>query len=223
MIIGLNGRLKSGKDTTYGIICEILEPQSIEVKQVSFAKVLKLSAAASIGSTVANLENWKNDEDVYFTRPDGTTFTAREYLQWYGTEAHRELFSDNFWVDVALPQPYSPEGNWHPSMAYEDAVYVVTDMRFPNEAQRVIDLGGHTVKVVREAETKFSNHPSEQNIDHMIEYFLDNTTTLDDLRKRTERMLDSFAHSLNIYSDARNIFPAYASAIEAEDMRGWRD
>lgn len=217
MIIGLNGRLKSGKDTTYQII---KEASPVLVKQVSFARVLKLSAAASIGLSVAQLENWKGDESVHFTRPDGTTFTAREYLQWYGTEGHRDIFGDNFWVDMALPKPHSPEGDWHPSMAYNDAIYVVTDMRFPNEVERVVELGGHTVKVIREAETKFSNHPSEQNIDHMIEYFLDNTGTLDDLRINVEQMLNKFM-TAEPSPPTLSLFPAYASVNDAEDMRGW--
>lgn len=224
MIIGLNGRLKAGKDTTYLIIKEVLAERNdpTEVIQISFAKALKASAAASIGSSVVSLENWKGDEDAVFSRPDGTTFTAREYLQWYGTEGHRDLFGDDFWVDRALPinGKYSPAPLRAIDTNYSRAIYVVTDMRFPNEAQRVLDLKGHTVKVVREAETKFSAHASEQNIDHMIEYFLDNTTTIDELRERTKFMLDSFFQQVGIY-DARSVFPGYATVQEAEDMRGW--
>jgi hypothetical protein len=48
MLIGLNGRLKSGKDTTFLIIKE-LHP---EAEQVSFAAKLKEAAAASIGLDV---------------------------------------------------------------------------------------------------------------------------------------------------------------------------
>lgn len=216
MIIGLNGRLKAGKDTTYGIIKELYEDDYL-VTQVSFAKALKSSAAASIGVSVVSLENWKGDEEVYFTRPDGSKFTAREYLQWYGTEGHREVFGDNFWVDMALP--YTREGQ---VQKYDDAIYVVTDMRFPNEAQRVIDLGGHTVKVVREAETKFSAHPSEQNIDHMIQYKLDNTGTLDELRERVRFMMDHFLGFAGTFN-AQALFPPYVTAAEAEELRGWRD
>lgn len=222
MIIGLNGRLKSGKDTTFGIIQQIMAEKNhpLPVIQVSFAKALKASAAASIGSNVVNLENWKGDEEVGFTRPDGTTFTAREYLQWYGTEGHRDLFGDDFWVDQAMPI----------NKNYYDALYVVTDMRFPNEAERVLFLSGRTVKVVREADTKFSAHASEQNIDHMIQYFLDNTSTLDVLKLRVEEMLELFGvfdeTVERIEPDVQipgqvTLFPPYASATQAEDMRGW--
>lgn len=213
MIIGLNGRLKSGKDTTFNIIQEVVTVGP--VIQVSFAKALKVSAAASVGSNVVSMENWKGDESIHFTRPDGSTFTTREYLQWFGTEGHRDAFGDNFWVDIALPLDKD----------YSDALYVVTDMRFPNEADRVIALGGHAVKVEREAATNFSAHSSEQNIDDVIEYFLDNTGTLDDLRHNVTSMLVSFGVPFPDLTkdEVVSLFPTKISLAEGEAMRGWGD
>jgi hypothetical protein len=181
MLIGLNGRLKAGKDTTYGLINEIV-PGGAE--RVSFAEPLKRSAAAAIGIDVETLEELKGREGLFYelkvpVTDDVFRFNVRQYLQWYGTEAHREVFGDNFWVDQALP----------PDLDHSDRLIVVTDMRFPNEAQRVKDLEGITVKVERETATAHAAHASEQNIDHMIDYFLDNTGTLDDLYTETFRML----------------------------------
>lgn len=181
MIIGLNGRLKSGKDTTYSIIKELYP----EAQRVSFADPLKNSAAAALGMSRDYMEALKGEEDTVWMLFDsagnatGHVFNIRQYLQRYGTEAHREVFGDDFWVDMALA----------PDLDHSDQLLVVTDMRFPNEAQRVLDLGGTTVKVEREVETGHSAHPSEQNIDHMIEIFLDNTGTLEDLRENVTQLL----------------------------------
>jgi hypothetical protein len=181
MIIGLNGRLKAGKDTTFGVIKEFIP----EAEQVSFARMLKMSAAASIGIDVETLEAFKGREDLFYElvdlNPPGDVyrFNIRQYLQWYGTEGHRHVFGDDFWVDMALPA----------KLDHSDRVLVVTDMRFPNEAQRVIDLGGITVKVERETVTNHAAHVSEQNIDHMIQYFLDNRGTMTDLRANVAQML----------------------------------
>lgn len=181
MIIGLNGRLKSGKDTTFGIIQELYP----EAKRVSFADPLKDSAAAALGIDRELMEQMKADEDAMWMLFDsagnavGPMFNTREYLQRYGTEAHREVFGDDFWVDMALA----------PELDHSNDLLVVTDMRFPNEAQRVLDLGGITVKVVREVETSHSAHPSEQDIDRYIELFLDNTGTLEDLRRNVNDLL----------------------------------
>jgi len=192
MIIGLNGRLRSGKDTTFHLINEMYGDE-FKIQQVSFAAKLKDSAAASIGVTRAVLEELKNDEDLYFIlyrrkklqtsnvqEDRAVRFNVREYLQWYGTEGHREIFGDDFWVDQALPLDKD----------YSDGLYVVTDMRFPNEVQRVKDLNGLCVKVERESATAHGEHASEQNLDHMIDYVLDNTGSLDDLRNHIAEMFD---------------------------------
>jgi len=60
MVIGLNGRLKSGKDTTYQIIQELYP----HAERVSFADKLKDSAAASLNMPREMLETLKNLEDV---------------------------------------------------------------------------------------------------------------------------------------------------------------
>lgn len=189
MIIGLNGRLKSGKDTTFKIIQELYP----HAERVSFADKLKRSAAAALGVTLDQLEEWKNDEEMtrieigrYIegqpakedlsldVREVRKSLTVREYLQWYGTEAHREIFGENFWVDAALPM----------STDHHRRLLVVTDMRFPNEVYRVKDLSGICVKVERSigTETKFSSHASEQDVDYLMDFFLDNNGSLNDLR-----------------------------------------
>jgi len=187
MLIGLNGRLKSGKDTTYAVIKEFRP----EAERVSFAGKLKESAAASIGITVEALELLKGNEDLYleFTDQGFDTgfppynfhpFNIRQYLQWFGTEGHRDVFGDNFWVDQALPR----------ELDHTERFLVVTDMRFPNEAQRVIDLGGITAKIERETATAHANHASEQDIDWMCTFIIDNTGTLDDLREEIRLFLE---------------------------------
>ena len=185
MIIGLNGRMKSGKDTTFHVIKEIYKDSPLNVRQVSYAQPIKESAAASLGIDLETLEYLKADENLCFTLQDNGDlfkFNIREFIQRFGTEGHRDIFGENFWVDMALPLDKD----------YSDALYVVTDMRFPNEVERVISLGGRTVRVMREVESAHSGHRTEQNIDHMIEHFLDNTGSMEDLQTNVIDMLNLF-------------------------------
>ncbi len=191
MLLGLNGKLKSGKDTTFSIIKE-LRP---EAKRVSFAAKLKQSAAAALGVDLETLEALKNIEIYRYAltaisvqdgpfvlgpMKDAPSFSVREYLQRVGTEAGRDVFGDDFWVDMALPSNFKHEGD----------LFVVTDMRFPNEIERVIELGGFTVRVNRFTETAHGGHASEQDIpDEQIDYELDNTGNLEDLRENIKIML----------------------------------
>ena len=186
MIIGLNGKLQSGKDTTYGIIKK-LRPHA---ERVSFAAKLKESAAAALGIDLVTLEKFKNDEEIKYwpIKPgpeefSAKPFTVREYLQRVGTEAGRNVFGEDFWVDMTLPS----------DTKHDNKLLVVTDMRFPNEIDRVIELGGFTVRINRFTKTNHGDHPSEQDVtNELIDWELDNVGTIKDLRKNVAQMLLNF-------------------------------
>lgn len=159
MIIGLTGYQRAGKDTVASII-EALVPFT-EIR--SFAGPLKASAAALLGVTVDQLDEWKVDPMVGLhlidakgglEAPNGVerpAMTIREYLQRYGTEAHRDVFGRDFWVDMSLPI----DGD------YESSHFVFTDLRFPNEAQRVRELGGVVWLIDRPGHGPREAHASE--------------------------------------------------------------
>lgn len=190
MIIGLNGRLKSGKDTTFSIIKDLYP----HAERVSFADPLKDSAAASLNLPREVMEELKNEEairlvfafpnedgyDELFTRVVEWEMNIREYLQRYGTESHRDVFGSDFWVDMALPL----------DIDHKDKLLVVTDVRFPNEAIRVLDLGGTIWKIERETVTAHSDHPSEQDLDKWVDVFVDNSGSLYDLRENLKLLMN---------------------------------
>ena len=176
MILGLHGKMGSGKNEAAKRLALIAPP----VIEVSFARRLKESAAALLGCTVDDLEAWKNDPEMYLCVCDHVgpmmdeSQTVRSFLQRYGTEAHRDIFGQDFWLDAALPMrgTHSPAPLRSVDTEYARALYVVTDVRFPNEAQRIRDLGGTVVRIIGPNEDT-GNHPSEQPIE--CDYSIDNT------------------------------------------------
>jgi hypothetical protein len=184
MIIGLNGRMQSGKDTTAQILMGLFE----NVERVSFAEKLKASASASIGITRDQLEALKlrGEIRVVLFNEDGTeeiikTISGRQYLQYRGTEGGRDIFGEDIWVESALDTPVT-----------DGTILVVTDMRFPNEIAGVLERGGIAVKIRREeADSKPILHPSEQTLpDDQFDYFLDNNGSLNDLFVNVIDMVD---------------------------------
>jgi hypothetical protein len=185
MIIGLNGRMQSGKDTVATILAENFN----NIQRGAFADKLKESAAAALKLHRDQLEDLKLDgylEVWQETSVPGapariTTITGREYLQYYGTEAHRNVFGDDFWVEQVLDKPVT-----------DGHILVVTDMRFPNEISGVLDRGGIAVKIRRaEADNKPILHPSEQTLpDEQFDYFLDNNGSMAELHENVFRMVD---------------------------------
>jgi hypothetical protein len=69
----------------------------------------------------------------------GDTFklTPRKLLQLLGTECGREIIHPQIWVN-ALFADYEKDSEW-----------IVTDVRFPNEAQAIKDKGGIVIRVNR--------------------------------------------------------------------------
>src|SRR5882757_6905760 len=128
MLIGLAGFKGSGKNTAADYLTK-----EYGFEQLSFAAKLKESAAALFDIDPARWDYLKNDSQAKITLDDPVNFsritvTAREFLQRYGTESHRNVFWDSFWVDLVLPpgNRYSTNTNM-----------VVSDVRFENEVSRV--------------------------------------------------------------------------------------
>lgn len=170
MILGFTGRMGSGKNEAAKRLA-VLYPD--RVVEISFARKLKESVSALLGITLDQIEALKNDPNgsiaVYSSNAPSVEWTFREFLQFYGTESHRGVFGQDFWLDAAMPL----NGDYE-----DDKIYVVTDVRFQNEADRVRQLGGSVVKIIGTLEEPTSTHASEQSLD--ADFLLDNVARNDD-------------------------------------------
>ena len=187
MLIGLYALAQSGKDT----VCKMLEPYAFTVKRVAFADLLKDSVCALFGITREQVEEWKVDPTVRVmitktARIDGPTdvlasMTFREFLQRYGTESHRDIFGEDFWLERALPL--------HRIYGGKEVLYLVTDVRFDNEMRFIRELGGVIVRIDRWAENPMAHHASEQvGESKHVTHVISNKGTLDDLRTEVDRV-----------------------------------
>lgn len=177
MIVGISGYKGSGKDTFADLLVK-----NYEYQKLSFAAKLKESASKLLNVDQILFEDWKNDKDVVVTISKfhktvnrSKPITFREFLQRYGTEAHRDVFGEDFWVNEALKGVAT--GN-----------YVLPDCRFENEAKRIKSLDGVIVRINRYEQTD-DGHASEQLFHNwLVDYWVDNTGNLEDL----EREVDEF-------------------------------
>jgi len=190
VLVGLNGFKNSGKDTVGDYLVE-----EYGFERLSFAAKLKDSAAALFNIDPILWEVWKNDPDarVVLSNRAGkilnrtTPISVREFLQRYGTEAHREVFGQDFWVDHAL-KGVDPNKN-----------FVFTDARFENELSRIKSLGGYNVQILRPELINQDSHASEVPPPrHLIDYELVNNASFEDLYVQ----VDDFIEFLEIESYA---------------------
>lgn len=179
MLLGIAGKKKSGKNTAASILEEWCGDEYTARSQ-GLADVLKVSAARALGLVKETPEQCIAAMDVLKFCGDITTniehgqhdiqeimISGREYLQFYGTEAHREVFGDSFWIDYLLPiDKMSLYRKWGQSDGSTlTALMMVTDVRFPNEAERVKEHGGFVLEIRKpEDDEDGDQHASEQRL-----------------------------------------------------------
>lgn len=177
MLIGLNGQKGAGKDTVFQRAIHIVSTSpkisDMYVERRAFADKLKQSFAALFDMTFEEVEALKNfgEVDVYDeTGENIKRLSFRVLLQRYGTEAHRNVFGDSFWIDSALPLDFD----------HRKGVVFVTDVRFPNEAERIRSMNGIVWLIKGANDTPNPAHISEAPLpDNLIDGVIDNTV-LDD-------------------------------------------
>src|SRR5215831_5913870 len=171
MIIGLSGLKQSGKDT---IAAYLVKEHGFERK--AFADPLKQSVAALFDIPFSVVDKYKLDDLCTVNIEAGFgafhDMTFRTFLQRYGTESHRDVFGQDFWVDLTLPVQ-----GFYPGRAI-----VVTDVRFREEAERVKFLGGRIIYVQRDeaALVNKDQHRSEDiDFANLIDGSISNNGTLE--------------------------------------------
>lgn len=192
-IIGFTGAAGAGKDTAAGFALEWCRERGVRAQRFAFADPLKVSAARALGckeySVMECIEfcNWlkqpgvelhvhcPNDSELGPNRVNIELGSGRQFLQWYGTEAHREVFGSNFWVEVT-------ERKLNEAKGILDVAFL-TDPRFENEAAMIHAHDGEVWQVLRPGQETVESHASEVGLpESAIDLPIINDGTLDNLR-----------------------------------------
>lgn len=188
-VIGVHGRIKSGKDTVVDMMMNrFAEYIDFAVKKTSFAEPLKRVCTDILGLTQEQVHS--QEQKAMFNSFWG--MTNRRILQKIGTEAMRRGFHPDVWTKLAeLKVKDTPSIN-----------YIFSDVRFVNEAEMIRNCGGIIIQVCRESVeppkglrwmlhcikqwTKghfiLREHISERPLpDELIDYKIDNNGTINEL------------------------------------------
>jgi hypothetical protein len=176
MIIGLSGYARSGKDEA------AIALQQLGFHRVAFADKLRevlyqlnpLVSPTPEGyfvspKTPMRLQDVIGEWGWGGYKESVHSDEIRRLLQRLGTEAGRQTLWDSIWVDAAFAG--APEG----------LTIVVTDCRFPNEAQAIKDKGGEVWRIEREGVGPANSHASETGLDDWkFDVVIGNDGTLED-------------------------------------------
>ena len=207
MIIGISGKIGSGKDT----IGEIIQGLSItngrqEFEIKKFAGKLKQIASLLTGIDVKDFEDqefkkallgeeWGTVQKIPlnsippFADIDfNVMMSVRELLQKLGTEAMRDGLHQNVWVNALMCDYRRPKMS-----EYNPSNWIITDVRFPNELKAINDVNGLTIRVVRpqiETANFKPEHPSETAIDDAeFDHTIINDGSMEELIEKVRQIL----------------------------------
>ena len=198
-LIGITGRAGVGKDEVGRIIQE-LEP-GWEIKK--FAGKLKQICGILCGVHPIKFEDQEFKKQM---SPFGMSY--RELLQMVGTEGMRDTIDSDVWVKALFAEFIEDQPN--PILPPEEPKWIVTDVRFPNEADAIKERGGYLIKVIRMEWVSWKDeqsgytyhtvkydpfekeHPSESAMDNYegIDAYLDNNGTLEELEDKVKVILN---------------------------------
>ena len=160
-LIGVMGKKRSGKDTFASFLVD-----GYGYKRVAFADPLKealLKVDPIIAERVPGVDygpeirlsreveriGWEEAKEI----PE-----VRRLLQSYGVTIRS--YQPDFWLNLALAQAHVEWLQGNP--------VVITDVRFPNEADAIKKAGGLLVRVVRPGLASDDTHESETALDDYI-------------------------------------------------------
>lgn len=153
MIIGLAGYARSGKDSAADAL------ESVGFRRIAFADKLRefvyaLNPTVDGGpmgemtlQEVIDSWGWAGYKETYWGD------SVREQLQFVGTDCVRNILGPDTWVNATFNAIDFNED------------YVITDVRFPNEAEGIKEKGGRVYRVLREGVGPANDHFSEVALD----------------------------------------------------------
>lgn len=172
-IIALTGYAQTGKDS----VAAALEAEGYERK----------ASGDLVRQVLYAMNPWVPDGDnamvrlqelvdrIGWERAKVENAEVRRLMQDGGTEGARAVLGEDVWINatIATLQP--------------TRLYVVTDARFPNEADLLRGHGAEVWRITRPGVGPLNDHGTETAMDgYLVDFTIDNCGTLDDLKQRVE-------------------------------------
>ena len=184
-IIGISGKLGTGKTETANIMKAELEKQGLKVRVEHFVSALKAEVAAIFefpeeltytteGKAIRIKPTLRAMHEMLHANVGpvldiDTSYSVRELLQLWGTDVRRKRDPD-YWVKKTLKA-------WCKHLRDDVDVLIMDDMRFPNEAVCVNNNNYNPNAVGQllrldpyEGYDQYSDHESETALDGFMEW-----------------------------------------------------
>ena len=150
IIVGLTGYAQSGKDTLANLLVEkrayerrgFADPMRdmlLRINPLVLGKPTEGMLHPTRLARIVEMHGWEEAKQMD---------EVRSLLQRLGTEAGRGVLGEDVWVNALFAKP-------------QICPLVISDVRFPNEAQKIHDFGGIVIRIIREGVGPVNHHASE--------------------------------------------------------------
>ena len=164
MVIGLSGKIRSGKSRVAKIFKKVLEKEGKTCEIKSFASPIYEIVSELYRTDVEQVKKDKRDNLIVLMNNSryngaGSDFFAssyREILQKIGTTA-RDRADEDIWVNALFG--YDNE-KVKGDFTWTSDYWIIDDVRFPNEAKRILGCNGKLIRI---------NRPDAEDNEHIIE------------------------------------------------------
>src|SRR5690554_2025589 len=160
LIVGVTGKARSGKDT---VAMRLATHHNYH--HYWFSKPMKEACAIIFG--------WSDDHlygELKEVIDERYGVSPRFALQTIGTEWGREIINQDIWLKRAQIE------------VDKNPMIVISDVRFDNEAQFILDNGGIVLRVVRDNSDSVIEHKSESGVsENLVSMTIENNGTLQQL------------------------------------------
>ena len=164
MVIGLSGKIRSGKARVAKIFKKVLEKEGKTCEIKSFASPIYEIVSELYRTDVEQVKKDKRDNLIVLMNNSryngaGSDFFAssyREILQKIGTTA-RDRADEDIWVNALFG--YDNE-KVKGDFTWTSDYWIIDDVRFPNEAKRILECNGKLIRI---------NRPDAEDNEHIIE------------------------------------------------------
>lgn len=217
-LIGINGLKRSGKDTTAKLVAEqdpgvvirrafadklkIMAARALGFERNNEALVELMDSMKETALFHIRYDDPQNPADAHMTiKSTAHDLTGRQYLQWFGEHA-RTVFGDTFWIDQVLPRTddvYRDSDLFGSSASAVSSalkrmhgqfdVLTVTDVRYSNEAERILNLGGEVWEVTRPGCASDGHSTEIPLAPELVTVKIKNDGAVDDLRAKVGGLL----------------------------------
>ena len=100
-------------------------------------------------------------------------------MQFIGTDLFRNQLNANVWINIVIDKINNNK----------DQKYVITDIRFDNEAEELIKLGTIIINIQRNTEIVNNGHVSENSLTIKPNFIIDNNCSLTSLYKSIDNII----------------------------------